>query len=93
MNKRNKKAGNEKRTPKRSHEVLRVLDIRQNPGIQRGSTDWKAVYNKRTSVERLFSRMKALRRLDNVRHRGIAKVTLHVYLSTQGNRVLNRDDL
>ena len=37
---------------------------------------------KRVSSERIFSRMKEFRRLGSVHHRGLAKVSLHVYLST-----------
>lgn len=46
-----------------------------------GSSEWKAVYNKRVSVERVFSRLKTYRKLDAIRVRRLAKVWLHVALS------------
>ena len=81
LNKRGKRKTG--RTPKRSKVEIRLLDMRQNPpGIERDGEKWMALYTKRTSVERLFSRMKECRRLTRPRHRGIEKVTLHAYLST-----------
>lgn len=81
LNKRGKRKTG--RTPKRSKVEIRLLDMRQNPpGIERDGEKWMALYTKRTSVERLFSRMKECRRLTRLRHRGIEKVTLHAYLST-----------
>ena len=46
-----------------------------------GSKEWKAIYNKRVSVERAFSRLKTYRRLDAIRTRRMPKVWLHVALS------------
>jgi hypothetical protein len=46
-----------------------------------GSSEWKAIYNKRVSVERVFSRLKGYRKLDAIRTRGLRKVWLHVALS------------
>jgi hypothetical protein len=46
-----------------------------------GSCQWKAIYNKRVSVERVFSRLKGYRKLDAIRTRGLPKVWLHVALS------------
>jgi hypothetical protein len=46
-----------------------------------GSREWKAVYNKRVSVERMFSRLKTYRKLDAIRTRRLPKVWLHVALS------------
>ena len=39
---------------------------------------WKLLYNKRLSVDRLFSRLKGYRKLDALRTRGLPKVWLHV---------------
>lgn len=39
------------------------------------------LYNKRVSVERVFSRLKAYRKLDTIRTRRLPKVWLHVALS------------
>jgi len=46
-----------------------------------GSREWKTVYNKRVSVERVFSRLKGYRKLNAVRTRRLPKVWLHVALS------------
>jgi len=46
-----------------------------------GSIEWKAVYNQRTSVERVFGRPKGHRKLNYVRVRGLAKVTAHCMMS------------
>ena len=46
-----------------------------------GSAEWKALYNKRVSVERVFSRLKGYRKLDALRTRRLPKVWLHVALS------------
>ena len=68
--------------PHRDKTHLRALALRQHAGVLRDSAQWTTLYNKRTSVERLFGRMKEFRRLGSVHHRGLAKITLHVYLST-----------
>lgn len=39
------------------------------------------LYNKRTSVERVFSRLKSHRKLDGLRVRGMAKATVHLLLA------------
>ncbi len=46
-----------------------------------GSTEWKTLYNKRVSVERVFGRLKGYRKLDALRTRRLPKVWLHVALS------------
>lgn len=46
-----------------------------------GSREWKAIYNKRVSVERVFSRLKTYRKLDALRTRRMPKVWLHVAMS------------
>jgi IS5 family transposase len=46
-----------------------------------GSRQWKALYNKRVSVERVFGRLKGYRKLDALRTRRLPKVWLHVALS------------
>jgi transposase len=43
--------------------------------------EWKALYNRRTSIERIFGRLKCYRRLNNVTVRRKSKVTVHCYLS------------
>lgn len=59
----------------------------------RGSTAWKKLYNSRTSVERMFSRMKAYLNLDNIRSKGIHKTKayalLKLYCSSCGTISIN----
>jgi len=43
--------------------------------------EWKAIYNKRSSIERLFERLKGYRRLNNITVRRIRKVTVHCFIS------------
>lgn len=45
------------------------------------SDEWKGVYDKRVSVERVFSRLKGYRKLNSIRTRRMPKVWLHVALS------------
>ena len=42
---------------------------------------WKRLYNRRTSIERLFGRLKGHRRLNNITVRRIRKVTVHCFIS------------
>ncbi len=61
-----------------------------------GSREWKLLYNKRVSVERVFSRLKTYRKLDAVRTRRLPKVWLHVALSLLSMAVMamvNTDNL
>lgn len=46
-----------------------------------GSQEWKTLYNKRVSVERVFGRLKGYRKLDALRTRRLPKVWLHVAMS------------
>ncbi|MDP2719371.1 MAG: transposase [Dehalococcoidia bacterium] len=39
--------------------------------------DWQLIFNRRTSVERVFGRMKTQRRLNNITVRNMRKVTVH----------------
>ncbi len=43
--------------------------------------EWQEIYNRRTAVERLFSRLKGHRRLNNITVRRRHKVTVHCFLS------------
>jgi len=43
--------------------------------------EWKALYNRRTAIERLNGRLKCYRRLNNVTVRRKHKVTVHCFLS------------
>lgn len=59
--------------------------IKVNPAHKKAlfpeTEEWKAIYNRRTSIERLFSRLKGYRRLNNITVRRIQKVTVHCFLS------------
>ncbi len=46
-----------------------------------GTEEWQAIYNRRSSIERLFGRLKCYRRLNNVTVRRIQKVTVYCFLS------------
>jgi hypothetical protein len=58
-----------------------VLYFERHKSFTYGSREWKAIYNKRVSVERVFSRLKTYRKLDSIRTRRLPKVWLHVALS------------
>lgn len=47
----------------------------------RSSTEWEKQYNKRTSVERLNSRLKEYLNLNSIRSKGILKVKVHALLN------------
>lgn len=49
--------------------------------IPRSTPEWQALYNRRTSIERVFSRLKEARRLERHCVRTLPKVTLHALLS------------
>jgi len=50
----------------------------------RGTREWEKLYNKRTSVERTFSRLKEYLGANLIRVRGIKKVTAHLLLCCIG---------
>jgi hypothetical protein len=45
------------------------------------TAEFVRVYNRRSAIERVFSRLKSHRRLNNVTVRGLRKVTNHVFVS------------
>lgn len=47
---------------------------------RRGSEEWIELYNHRGAIERLFSEWKEVCRLNGHKHRGLARVRLHVIL-------------
>jgi transposase len=59
--------------------------IKVNPAHKKAlfpeTEEWKAIYNRRSSIERIFSRLKGYRRLNNITVRRIHKVTVHCFLS------------
>ncbi len=77
-----------------SSKKLRVLIKRQykaepiikvNPAHKKAlfteTKEWQAIYSRRSSIERIFSRLKGYRRLNNITVRRIHKVTVHCFLS------------
>ena len=62
-----------------------VVKLKENPryyGYPLRYTDaWKKQYDKRTPVERCFSRLKCYLNLDNIRSKGIKKVKVHAILN------------
>ena len=63
--------------PTVSPEMMRIL----GPVTRRNSEEWKNLYGKRWSVERLFKTLKESRRLESHCVRGAARITLHVLMS------------
>ncbi len=59
--------------------------IKENPRTKKTlpteTEEWQAIYRRRTSIERLFGRLKGYRRLNNITVRRIRKVTVHCFLS------------
>ena len=49
--------------------------------VRRGSQEWKALYERRQSVERVFKSLKESRRLEDHCFRGLGKIGLHDLLS------------
>lgn len=60
--------------------AFRTLSWQQIP-FSYNSKEWRALYNKRVSVERVFGRLKTYRKLNAIRTRRMPKVWLHVALS------------
>ncbi len=58
-----------------------LWEYRKLCSIPRDSEEWNAIYSKRTSVERVNSKLKEHRRLNTHCHRGLAKVRLHCLMS------------
>lgn len=56
-------------------------DYRRFCPIPRASTRWKHAYDNRQAAERLFSRLKEHRRLNDHCFRGIEKITLHCLMA------------
>lgn len=66
--------------PRTAEKAKRAYFERYSP-FPFGSAEWKAVYNKRVSVERAFSRLKGHRKLNALRTRRMPKVWLHIAMS------------
>jgi transposase len=70
------------------HKQFRSIPIiKTNPTHKKAiqaypeDAEWQLIYDRRTSVERVFSRLKANRKLNSLRVRGINKVRVHCLLS------------
>ena len=50
--------------------------------LRRDSPKWKALYDKRQSIERVFKSMKESRRLERHCIRGLEQIGLHAMMST-----------
>jgi transposase len=73
-----------RRVIKRQYGAEPIID--PNPAHKRAAKlektpQWKAVYNRRSAIERLNGRLKAFRKLNHVRVRGRFKVRIHALLS------------
>ena len=74
-----------RRLIRRQYRAEPVIDPnpthRQAVAMTEKTADWKMIYNRRSSIERLNGRLKAFRKLNHVRVRGRFKVRIHVMLS------------
>ncbi len=64
----------------RAEPIIKV-NPRHKKALFVETEEWKEIYNRRTAVERIFSRLKGYRRLNNINVRRINKVTVHCFLS------------
>lgn len=70
---------------KKQYHAEPIID--PNPAHKRAvaktekTPEWKEIYNRRTAVERLNGRLKAHRKLNSVRVRGLFKLRVHTFLS------------
>lgn len=56
-------------------------DYRRFCHVPRHTKRWGILYNRRGAIERVFSRLKEFRKLDNLHIRGLPKVSLHCQLA------------
>ena len=56
-------------------------ELRVQGALRARSPEWKALYAKRSSIERTFKSLKQSRRLERHCHRGLRMVTLHAMMS------------
>ena len=61
--------------------VNRPDDPRRFGPIRRDSKEWKGLYAKRQSIERVFKSLKQSRRLNAHCHRGLKRIELHAVMS------------
>ena len=61
-------------------EPIIKVNKRRNKSITEETAEWQSIFNRRTAVERVFSRMKNYRRLNNITVRRRRRVTVHSLL-------------
>ena len=65
-----------------AHNAIPI--IKRNPRgrvYPKPTIDWYSLYAKRTSIERVFSRLKDFRRLNHLTLKGLSKATVHCLVS------------
>jgi transposase len=74
-----------RRTIKRQYRTQPIIKV--NPSHKKAKAllpeteEFREIYNRRSSIERIFGRLKGYRRLNNITVRRIRKVTIHCYIS------------
>jgi transposase len=74
-----------RQTIKRQYRTQPIIKV--NPSHKKAKAllpetqEFKEIYNRRSSIERLFGRLKGYRRLNNITVRRIRKVTVHCFIS------------
>jgi IS5 family transposase len=74
-----------RQTIKRQYRTQPIIKV--NPSHKKAKALWpeteefKEIYNRRSSIERIFGRLKGYRRLNNITVRRIRKVTVHCFIS------------
>lgn len=68
-----------------NYGYTKKFNVNEDPRLlgypYRGSENWEKIYNTRTAVERMFSRLKESLNMDNIRSKGIHKARMHVLLN------------
>ena len=67
------------------HQYRAEPIIKVNPTHKKAlfpeTKEWRTIYSRRSSIERIFGRLKGYRRLNNITVRRLRKVTVHCFLS------------
>ena len=64
----------------RAEPIIKV-NLSHKKALFPETEEWRRIYGRRTSIERLFGRLKGYRRLNNITVRRMRKVTVHCFLS------------
>jgi len=72
-----------RRLIKRQYRAVPIIKVNRahKKALFPETEEWKALYNRRTAIERVNARLKCYRRLNNVTVRRLHKVTVHCFLS------------